>query len=39
MEKYVFPIALLVLIAMLASPVFAFWNGLGTKNRPHDFAV
>jgi len=39
MKKYVFPIALLVLIAMPSSPVFAFGSGQGVKNSPHDFAT
>jgi len=39
MKRYIFPIALFMLIAMPSSPVFAFGNGLGTKNSPHDFAV
>lgn len=39
MKKYFYPIALFMLISVPASPVFAFGNGLGTKNSPHDFAV
>ncbi len=39
MKKYVYPIALFMLILMPSSPVFAFGNGNGTAGSPHDFAL
>lgn len=39
MKKYVFPIALFMLMSIPSFPAFAFGNGLGTKNSPHDFSL